>query len=94
MAGTSSSYVNFTVNQFLRRANKLSVLQTFERRSGNDTPECAPKFPKHYKRHHREVTPLADLLEIFTKTLTKTSIKKKLLTMPRKCYVYLVLTKL
>jgi len=76
MSGTFSSNVNFTVDQFLRRAGKLSVLQDIERQSEYDESECCLKFPKHHKRCHKKTTPLTDRLQVSTNILTENTIEK------------------
>jgi hypothetical protein len=52
MSGASSSIVNFSVTQFLRRAQKLSVLNRIksegETNSSCDTTSL--RFPKHHKQ--------------------------------------------
>ncbi|CAF1300836.1 unnamed protein product [Adineta steineri] len=54
MSGTFSSNVNFTVDQFLRRAGKLSVLQDIERQHEHDESGCSLEFPKHHKRRYKK----------------------------------------
>ncbi|CAF3908791.1 unnamed protein product, partial [Adineta steineri] len=54
MSGTFSSNVNFTVDQFLRRAGKLCVLQDIERQHEYDESGCSLEFPKHHKRRYKK----------------------------------------
>ncbi|CAF1019546.1 unnamed protein product [Rotaria magnacalcarata] len=49
MSGPFSSIVNFSVAQFLRRAEKLSILQTIKSEA-----ECDPSFPFHFLHHHKQ----------------------------------------
>ncbi|CAF4478092.1 unnamed protein product, partial [Rotaria magnacalcarata] len=49
MSGTFSSVVNFSVTEFLRRAEKLSVLQTIK-----SEVESNPDFPFHFPSHHKQ----------------------------------------
>ncbi|CAF1150946.1 unnamed protein product [Rotaria magnacalcarata] len=58
MSGTFSSVVNFSVTEFLRRAEKLSVLQTIK-----SEVESNPDFPFHFPSHHKQVK-----LQNFTST--------------------------
>ncbi|CAF2111975.1 unnamed protein product [Rotaria magnacalcarata] len=58
MSGPFSSVVNFSVTEFLRRAEKLSVLQTIKSEA-----ESNPDFPFHFPRHHKQAK-----LQNFTST--------------------------
>ena len=53
MSGSFSSIVNFTVEQFLKRAGKLSVLTEIENQSESGQLKCPLKFPKHHKRRRK-----------------------------------------
>ena len=53
MSGAFSSVVNFTTDQFLKRASKLSVLTDLENRSDSDHLQCSLQFPKHHKRRRK-----------------------------------------
>ncbi|CAF3392878.1 unnamed protein product [Rotaria sp. Silwood2] len=50
ISGVFSSVVNFTTDQFLKRAGKLSVLTDIENKSESGLLECSLQFPKHHKR--------------------------------------------
>ena len=50
MSGPFSSVVNFSVAEFLRRAEKLSVLQTIKSEAKSD-----PNFLFHFPRHHKQI---------------------------------------
>ena len=50
MSGTFSSIVNFSVQEFLNRAQKLSLLHTIKTESEFDPTNNALIFPKHYKQ--------------------------------------------
>lgn len=49
MSGPFSSIVNFSVAEFLRRAEKLSVLQTIKSEAESDA-----SFSFHFPRHHKQ----------------------------------------
>ncbi|CAF1467115.1 unnamed protein product [Rotaria sordida] len=49
MPGPFSSVVNFSVAEFLRRAEKLSILQAIKSEAESD-----PDFPFHFPRHHKQ----------------------------------------
>lgn len=49
MSGTFSSVVNFSVQEFLNRAQKLSLLQKLKTRSEFYSTSGNLVFPKHYK---------------------------------------------
>ena len=53
MSGSFSCIVNFTIEQFLKRAGKLSVLTDIEQKSESGQLKCSLKFPKHHKRQHK-----------------------------------------
>ncbi|CAF2386183.1 unnamed protein product [Rotaria sp. Silwood2] len=53
MSGAFSSIVNFTIEQFLKRAGKLSVLTEIENQSESGQLKCPLKFPKHHKRQRK-----------------------------------------
>ena len=65
MSGTFSSNVNVTVDQFLRRAGKLSVLQEIERQYENDVSECSLQFPIHQKERQKQICRMTDRSQIF-----------------------------
>ncbi|CAF4339700.1 unnamed protein product, partial [Rotaria magnacalcarata] len=48
MSGAFSSVVNFTTDQFLKRAGKLSILTELENKSESGQSDCLLKFPKHH----------------------------------------------
>ncbi|CAF4965249.1 unnamed protein product [Rotaria sp. Silwood1] len=50
ISGVFSSVVNFTTDQFLKRAGKLSVLTDIENKNESGLLECPLQFPKHHKR--------------------------------------------
>jgi hypothetical protein len=54
MSGAFSSIVNFTIEQFLKRAGKLSVLTEIENQSETGQLKCSLKFPKHHKRRLKQ----------------------------------------
>ena len=64
MSGAFSSIVNFTVEQFLKRAGKLAVLNGIESKSESGQLECPLQFPKHHKRRRKMIS---------SKTITTTS---------------------
>jgi len=53
LSGPFSSIVNFTTEQFLKRAGKLSVLTKLENQSQCDQLKCPLQFPKHHKRRRK-----------------------------------------
>ncbi|CAF2059171.1 unnamed protein product, partial [Rotaria magnacalcarata] len=53
MSGAFSSIVNFTIEQFLKRAGKRSVLTEIENQSESGQLKCPLKFPKHHKRQRK-----------------------------------------
>lgn len=76
MSGTFATNVNFTVNQFLKRAGKLSALQDIERQNEHDESESSLKFPKHHKRHHKKTALLTDRLQVSTNIITHNTIEQ------------------
>ncbi|CAF2147347.1 unnamed protein product, partial [Rotaria magnacalcarata] len=56
MSGTFSSVVNFTTDQFLKRAGKLSILTELENKSESGQSDCLLKFPKHHKRRRKAIS--------------------------------------
>ena len=54
MSGSFSSIVNFTIEQFLKRAGKLSVLTEIQNLSEMGKLKCSLEFPKHHKRRRKE----------------------------------------
>ena len=65
MSGRFSSNVKFTIDQFLRRAGKLPVLQEIERQNENYVSGCSLQFPKHHKRRHKKIYRMINRLQIF-----------------------------
>ncbi|CAF1042870.1 unnamed protein product [Adineta steineri] len=55
MSGAFSSVVNFTTDQFLKRAGKLSVLTDLESKSESGQLDCPLQFPKHHKRRRKRL---------------------------------------
>ncbi|CAF3458840.1 unnamed protein product, partial [Rotaria sp. Silwood2] len=55
MSGAFSSVVNFTTEQFLKRAGKLSVLTELENKSESGQLNCPLQFPKHHKRRQKKI---------------------------------------
>ena len=53
MSGTFSSIVNFSVQEFLNRAQKLSLLHTIKTESEFDPTDSTLIFPKHYKKRNK-----------------------------------------
>ncbi|CAF4170964.1 unnamed protein product [Rotaria sp. Silwood2] len=53
MSGTFSSVVNFSVQEFLNRAQKLSVLHKIKAESEFCSNDCTLRFPKHHKQGKR-----------------------------------------
>ena len=49
MSGVQSSIVNFTVSQFLRRSDKISVLQSIKTEHQHSSSGTSLRFPKHHK---------------------------------------------
>ena len=54
MSGVSSSIVNFTTFDFLRRADKISALQSIKTEHESAMPGASLRFPKHHK--HGKIT--------------------------------------
>jgi hypothetical protein len=54
MSGAFSSIVNFTIEQFLKRVGKLSVLTEIENQSESGQLKCPLKFPKRHKRRRKQ----------------------------------------
>lgn len=74
MSGTFSSVVNFSVQEFLNRAQKLSLLQKLKTESEFYSTSGNLVFPKHYKqrkqlRQSQYVIPGNDILNV--ETITK-----------------------
>ena len=74
MSGPFSSVVNFSVNEFLRRVEKLAVLQSIKCSSGLNTNNLA--FPRHHKqsRLHLRRNPQKKLSSALTFKLLKCSL--------------------
>ena len=71
MSGTFSSIVNFSVQEFLNRAQKLSLLHTIKTESEFDPTNSTLIFPKHYKQRNKlkqsaNVIPNNDTLNVET----------------------------
>lgn len=49
MSGVYSNVVNFTVADFLRRADKISAVQSIQTESESSTTKTPIRFPKHHK---------------------------------------------
>ncbi|CAF3588966.1 unnamed protein product [Rotaria socialis] len=56
MSGAFSSVLNFTTNQFLKRAGKLSILTKLENKSESDQSDYSLKFLKHHKRRRKAIS--------------------------------------
>ncbi|CAF2756191.1 unnamed protein product [Rotaria sp. Silwood2] len=76
MSGMFSSNVNFTVDQCLGRAGKLSVLQEIEKQSECDESGCSLKFPKHHKRRYKKSVLMTDRSQASSSILTHSTIEK------------------
>jgi hypothetical protein len=57
MSGPFSSIVNFTTEQFLKRAAKLSVLTEIENQCNSGRIDNPLQFPKHHKRRRKRSVP-------------------------------------
>ena len=53
MSGTSSSIVNFSVQEFINLSQKLSLLHTIKTESEFDPTNSTLIFPKHYKQRNK-----------------------------------------
>lgn len=63
MSGVSSNVVNFTVADFLRRADKINAVQSIQTQYESPTSEISIRFPKHHKHAkdaNRRVTSFAN----------------------------------
>ena len=49
MSGPSSSIVNFSALDFIRRTNKLAILQTIKTESELSPSAKSLRFPRHHK---------------------------------------------
>ncbi|CAF4531642.1 unnamed protein product, partial [Rotaria socialis] len=56
MLGAFSSVLNFTTNQFLKRADKISILTKLENKSESDQSDCSLTFLKHHKRRRKAIS--------------------------------------
>ncbi|CAF3677512.1 unnamed protein product [Rotaria socialis] len=78
MSGAFSSVVNFTTDQFLKRAGKLSVLTDLENQSESGQLGCPLQFPKHHKRR-RKVAALKKSVSNTTIDLPRNDTIKKII---------------
>ena len=74
MSGTFSSIVNFSIQEFLNRAQKLSLLHAIKTESEFDPTNTTLIFPKHYKQRNEvkqsvTIIPNNDTLNV--ETITK-----------------------
>lgn len=56
LTGPFSSITNFTVQQFLTKAEKISVLNRIKSIEDNSNSPCALKFPTHHKNNHSSIS--------------------------------------
>ncbi|CAF3321176.1 unnamed protein product [Rotaria socialis] len=76
MSGAFSSVVNFTTDQFLKRAGKLSVLTDLENQSESGQLDCPLQFPKHNKRRRKVAASKKSASNITIGLPTNDTIKK------------------
>jgi hypothetical protein len=76
MSGVFSTVVNFTTEQFLKRAGKLSVLADIQNQSESGQLSCPLQFPKHHKRYRQSAASNIAVLSASTHLLTCDNIKK------------------
>ncbi|CAF1930830.1 unnamed protein product [Rotaria magnacalcarata] len=65
MSGAFSSVVNFSVQEFLHRVQKLSILNSIKTKNEFTSNNCSLQFPKHHKQ--------AKKFKSFTSTIQDTS---------------------
>jgi len=76
MSGVFSTVVNFTTEQFLERAGKLSVLADIQNQSESGQLSCSLQFPKHHKRCRQSAASKNVVLSASIHLLTCDNIKK------------------
>jgi hypothetical protein len=76
MSGVFSSVVNFTTEQFLKRAGKLSVLTDIQNQSESGQLSCSLQFPKHHKQCRQNATSRKSVPISSVNLLTCDNIKK------------------
>lgn len=76
MSGVFSTVVNFTTEQFLKRAGKLSVLADIQNQSESGQLSCSLQFPKHHKRCRQSAASKNVVLSASIHLLTCDNIKK------------------
>jgi len=76
MSGVFSTIVNFTTEQFLRRAGKLTVLADLENRSQSGELDCPLQFPKHHKRRRKSNSSKKTMPDSSSDKLTHENIQK------------------
>ena len=76
MSGPFSSIVNFTTEQFLKRAAKLSVLTEIENQCNSGHIENPLQFPKHHKRRRKRSVPRVPVSGLSNNLLSYENIEK------------------
>ncbi|CAF2204898.1 unnamed protein product [Rotaria magnacalcarata] len=76
MSGAFSSVVNFTTDQFLKRAGKLSVLTDLENQNESGQLDCPLQLPKHHKRRRKVAASKKSASNITIGLPTNDTIKK------------------
>ncbi|CAF1453932.1 unnamed protein product, partial [Rotaria sp. Silwood1] len=76
MSGVFSTVVNFTTEQFLKRAGKLSVLADIQNQSKSGQLSCSLEFPKHPKRCRQSAASKNVVLSASIHLLTYDNVKK------------------
>jgi len=76
MSGAFSSVVNFTIEQFLKRAGKLSVLTDIESKSASGQLDCPLQFTKHHKRRRKNAASERSVSNSSVDILTNDNIEK------------------
>jgi len=76
MSGAFSSVVNFTTQQFLKRAGKLTVLTNLKNQSESGHLSCPIQFPKHHKRRRQNIALKKSIQNSAVDLLTCDNIKK------------------
>ena len=76
MSGSFSCIVNFIIEQFLKRAGKLSVLTDIEQKSESGQLKCPLKFPKHHKRQRKRAIFTKSAVDLHANLFTTDNIQK------------------
>ena len=76
MSGPFSSIVNFTIEQFLKRAAKLSVLTEIEDQCNSGHVDNPLQFSKHHKRRRKRSVPQVPISGLPSNLLSYDNIEK------------------